>query len=304
MGELGLIFDATLLNSTFRSMAPILLAALGGLICSRAGVFNIALEGLMLTGAYFAVVGSFYASNSFAGVLLAVLAGAVLAFVLAALTVTLKGDVIVLGIALNLLASGATIFLLRTMFGVKGAFQDPRLQGLGQIDIPIVQNVPVLGPILSGHSWVVYLSWILVAVVYILLFKHPVGLRLRGVGEAPQAAAALGVNVNRLRYGAIVVSGALCGLAGAQLSLGQVTLFVENMSAGRGWIAVVAVMFGQAHPLGVFAASLLFGFADSAGFRLQGLGLPSQFAGMIPYVVTLLALFVIEARRRSRLAAA
>lgn len=304
MGELGLIFDATLLNSTFRSMAPILLAALGGLICSRAGVFNIALEGLMLTGAYFAVVGSFYASNSFAGVLLAVCAGALLGLVLAVLTVSLKGDVIVLGIALNLLASGATIFLLRTMFGVKGAFQDPRLQGLGQIDLPVVQNIPVLGPILSGHSWVVYLSWVLVAVVYILLFKHPIGLRLRGVGEAPQAAAALGVNVDRLRYGAIIASGALCGLAGAQLSLGQVTLFVENMSAGRGWIAVVAVMFGQAHPLGVFAASLLFGFADSAGFRLQGLGLPSQFAGMIPYIVTLVALFVIEARRRSRLAAA
>jgi general nucleoside transport system permease protein len=304
MAELGRLLDATLLNSTFRSMAPILLAALGGLICSRAGVFNIALEGLMLTGAYFAVVGSYYATNSLVGVLLGVSAGALLALVMAALTVSLKGDVIVLGIALNLLASGATVFLLRTMFGVKGAFQDPRLQGLGQIDIPVVQNIPVLGPILSGHSWVVYLSWILVVVVYVLLFKHPVGLRLRGVGEAPQAAATLGVNVNALRYGAIVISGALCGLAGAQLSLGQVTLFVENMSAGRGWIAVVAVMFGQAHPLGVFAASLLFGFADSAGFRLQGLGLPSQFAGMIPYVVTLFALFVIESHRRSRLAAA
>ncbi len=301
MQDLLKIFDATLLNSTFRFITPILLAALGGLICQRVGVFNIALEGLMLTGAFFAVVGSYYATNSFVGVVTAMAAAGMVALMFAVLAITLKGNMIVLGIALNLLASGATVFLLRTMFGVKGAFQDPRIQGLGKINIPVIENVPVLGPILSGHSWLVYLSWLLVALVYIILFKHQLGLRMRGVGEQPEAAATLGVNVNAIRYGAIMVSGLLCGLAGAQLSLGQVTLFVENMSAGRGWIAVVAVMFGQAHPIGVFLASILFGFADSAGFRMQGLGLPSQFAGMIPYVVTLVALFVIQARRRETL---
>lgn len=296
--DLSQIFDATLLNSTFRYITPILLAALGGLICERAGVFNIALEGFMLWGAYFAVVGSFYAENAFVGVLAAMFLGMALAAVFGIIVIPLKGNMIVSGIALNLLIGGATIFLLRAMFGVKGAFQDSKIQGLGKINIPIVEDIPLLGPILSGHSWLVYLSWVLVIVVYLLLFKTPLGLRLRGVGEQPDAAATLGVNVNWVRFGAILASGAFCGLAGAQLSLGQVTLFVENMSAGRGWIAVVAVMLGQAHPFGVFLASVLFGLADSIGFRLQAYGLPTQFTGMVPYLVTLVALFLIALRRK------
>lgn len=300
MTEFFNIFDATLLNSTFRFVTPILLAALGGLICERVGVFNIALEGLMLTGAFAAVVGSYYAGSAPGGVLIAVAAGVALAAIFAYFAVTLRGDMIVLGIALNLLASGLTVFLLRTIFGVKGAFQDPSLQGLGKIDIPGLAALPILGPLLSGHSWVIYLSWLLVAAMQLLLFHHAWGLRMRGVGEHPEAAATLGVSVTGLRYLAVLLSGALCGLAGAQLSLGNVTLFVENMSAGRGWIAVVAVMFGRAHPLGVLAASLLFGLADSVGFRLQGLQMPSQFTGMVPYVVTLVSLFIIEAQRRRK----
>ncbi|GIK38553.1 MAG: ABC transporter permease [Chloroflexota bacterium] len=300
MTEFFNIFDATLLNSTFRFVTPILLAALGGLICERVGVFNIALEGLMLTGAFAAVVGSYYAGSAVGGVLTAVVAGVALAAIFAYFAVTLRGDMIVLGIALNLLASGLTVFMLRTIFGVKGAFQDPALQGLGKIDLPGLEALPILGPLLSGHSWVIYLSWLLVAAMQLLLFHHALGLRMRGVGEHPEAAATLGVSVAGLRYLAVLLSGALCGLAGAQLSLGNVTLFVENMSAGRGWIAVVAVMFGQAHPLGVLAASLLFGLADSIGFRLQGLQMPSQFTGMVPYVVTLVSLFIIEAQRRRK----
>jgi len=292
------LLDETLLNSTFRFITPILLAALGGLICERAGVFNIALEGLMLTGAFFAVAGSYHAQNAFAGVLAAMVAGALVAFIFAALAIGLRGNMIVIGIALNLLVAGGTVFLLRTMFDVRGAFQDPRIAGLGKITLPVVDQIAILGPILSGHSWVVYLSWALVLATQVLLFHHRLGLRLRGVGEQPEAAETLGVNVGAIRFGAIIASGVLCGLAGAQLSLGQVTLFVENMSGGRGWIAVVAVMLGQAHPIGVFLASVLFGFADSIGFRLQGVGLPSQFTSMVPYVVTLIALFITQARRR------
>jgi simple sugar transport system permease protein len=296
--DLSQIVDPTLLNSTFRFITPILLAALGGLICERAGVFNIALEGLMLTGAFFAVVGSYNAQNAPAGVLTAMAAGALVSLLFAVLAVTLRGNMIVIGIALNLLVAGGTIFLLRTLFGVKGAFQDSQIAGLGKIALPGIDGLPILGPILSGHSWVVYLSWVLVIVTQVILFHHRLGLRMRGVGEQPEAAETLGVNVTAIRYGAIIASGLLCGLAGAQLSLGQVTLFVENMSAGRGWIAVVAVMLGQAHPIYVFLASVLFGFADSIGFRLQGLGLPAQFTSMVPYVVTLIALFVTQARRR------
>jgi general nucleoside transport system permease protein len=189
---------------------------------------------------------------------------------------------------------------MRPFFGVRGNFSDPRIKGLGRIDIPLVRDVPVLGPILSGHSWVVYLSWMLVAVAQVVLFRHPLGLRARGIGERPEAAETLGVRVKPFRFTAVLLSGALCGLAGAQLSLGQVTLFVENMTAGRGWIAVVAVMFGRAHPLGVLGASVLFGFFDALGFRLQGERIPNQFAAMIPYLATLVALFAFEARRRRR----
>ncbi|MBT3189875.1 MAG: ABC transporter permease [Anaerolineae bacterium] len=295
------IFDTSLLNSTLRMITPILLAALGGLLCTRAGVFNIALEGLMLTGAFTAVVGSFFLQSSFAGVMAGVLGGMLMAALFGLLAVRLSGNMIALGVALNFLAMGLTTFLSRAVFGVKGVFSDPRILGLNPITIPVIDEIPILGSVFSGHSSVVYLSWLLVIISYIMLFHHPSGLRLRGVGEKPQASATLGVNVKATKFIAVILSGALCGLAGAQLSLGQVTLFVENMSAGRGWIAVVAVMFGQAHPLGVFGASALFGFFDALGFRLQGSRLPFQFSAMIPYLATLAGLFIIEYRRRRRL---
>ena len=156
MSELAGVFDATLWHSTLRFAAPLLLAALGGLICERAGVFNIALEGLMLTGAFAAVAGSYWAGAG-AGVATAIAGGAIMAAVLAVFAVRLEGDEIVVGIAINLLASGLTVFLLRALFGVKGAFQDPRIRGLGQMELPLVGRIPVLGPLVSGHSWVVYL---------------------------------------------------------------------------------------------------------------------------------------------------
>jgi ABC-type uncharacterized transport system permease subunit len=294
------MIDVALLNSTFRLIAPILLAALGGLLCERVLVFNIALEGAMLIGAFVAIVTSFYTGSALAGVLTAALAAMLFTLLLGLFVVTLKGDDIVTGIALNLLASGLTTYLLRRLFGVKGQFDDPRIIGLKTVQIPIIHNIPILGDIFSGHSWVVYLSWFLVIVVYIILFKQVFGLRMRGVGQNDVAAETLGINVTGVRYAALALCGLLVGVAGAQLSLGQVTLFVENMTAGRGWIAVVAVMLGNAHPLGVFAASLLFGFADALSFRLQGMLLPFQIADTIPYAVTLVALFIAQLARRRR----
>ncbi|MDQ4077464.1 MAG: ABC transporter permease, partial [Chloroflexota bacterium] len=175
MSDFLAIFDVTLLNSIFRFVTPILLAALGGLICERVGIFNIALEGLMLTGAFAGVVGSFYAGDALVGVIAAMLAGGVLAAIFAFLAITLRGDVIVLGIAINLLASGLTVFLLRSLFGVKGAFTDPRVEGLAIIHIPGLERIPVLGPLLSGHSWIVYLSLLLVIALHLLLFRHVLG---------------------------------------------------------------------------------------------------------------------------------
>jgi len=300
MGEVLSLLDASLLNSTLRFVAPILMAALGGMICQRAGIFNIALEGLMLIGAFAAVVGSYFTGSAAGGVVAAVVGGVAMALVMSLFVVNLRGDSIVVSIAINLLAVGLTAFLLRVLFGVKGAFQDPSLEGLGRIAIPILDPIPVLGPLLSGHTMLVYLSLILLPVSYLVLYRMVWGLRIRGVGENAAAAQTLGVSVRVTQYGALMASGALCGLAGAQLSLGNVTLFVENMSAGRGWIAVVAVMLGQARPLGVGAASLLFGFTDSLGFRLQGLNLPSQVTESIPYIATLAGLFLVAIRKRAQ----
>ncbi|WP_233160590.1 ABC transporter permease [Actinophytocola xanthii] len=289
--------DAALFASALGALTPILFAALAGALCQRAGVFNISLEGTMLVGCFAGVAGSWYGGSVWVGVLAAALAGTAYSLVLAVGTITFRGDAVVLGVAVNLLAVGLTSFLVQTVFGTRGTFSDPALAGLDPLTVPGLSEVPFLGEVLSGHSALVYLSWLAVPVLAVFLGRHPWGLRLRGVGERPEAAASLGVPVDRYRYGAILAAGALCGLAGAQLALGNVTLFSENMTAGRGWIAVVAVLLGRALPYGVLAAAVLFGLAEAAGFRLQGLGLPQQATDAAPYVVTLVALFVFSARR-------
>ncbi|HEY1721252.1 MAG TPA: ABC transporter permease [Magnetospirillaceae bacterium] len=294
------IFDMLLFHSTIQSVTPILLAALAGLICERAGIFTIAQEGLMLAGAFAAVAGSWFCGGAWAGVLIAIATSVVLSGILAGGGVLFLGDTIVIGIGINLLADGLSIFLLRQLFDIQGVFEDPKLDGLDALRIPVIADIPGIGGVISGQTWITYLSWLLVAAVSIFLFRTTWGLRLRGVGEQGEAAETLGVSVRRYRAAAILVSGALCGLAGAQLSLGAVTLFSEGMSAGRGWIAVVAVMLGRANPLGVLGASVLFGLADAVGLRMQGLGLPNQLTDAAPYVITLIAL--ILAVRRHRLA--
>jgi simple sugar transport system permease protein len=295
-----MFLDSDLLFSALRALTPILFAALGGAICEKAGVFNIGLEGMLLIGCFAAVAGSWFTGSPWLGVLAAMAAAAAFSLILAVGSISLKGDPVVLGVAMNLLALGLTGFLLRTVFGVQGTFKDQELTGLGTIDIPGVKSIPFLGNMLSGHSVLVYVSWVVVAAAAVLLARHIWGLRLRGVGETPDAAGTLGVSPTRYKYGAVLISGALCGLGGAQLALGNVTLFSENMTAGRGWIAVVAVMLGRALPLGVLAAGLLFGIAEAAGFRLQGNGMPQQAADAAPYVVTLAALFLVSARTRRR----
>jgi simple sugar transport system permease protein len=286
MSVLAELIDASLIPSVLRALTPVLLAALGGALCAKAGVFNVGLEGFMLVGAFAAVAGSWFTGSAWIGVLAAVLAGAAMAALLAIASVRFGGDEIIVGIALNLLAVGLTAFLLRTMFGRQGTFTDPALQGLSTI---------------AGQTPLTYVAWLLVPVLAVFLRRHVWGFRLQGVGEAPEAARSLGVDVSRYRYGAVLASGVLCGLGGAQLSLGNVVLFTQNMTAGRGWVAVVAVLLAQAAPFGVLLAGLLFATAEALGFRLQGVGLPSQLAQATPYVLTLVALVVASVRARRRL---
>lgn len=295
--DLTTLFDQDLVASVLRSLIPILLAALGGMICERAGIFNIGLEGILLVGAFAAVAGSYLATSWFAGMLIGMIAGMIFSLLLGYGAVYRKADPIVLAIAMNILAVGVTSFLLVAMFGVQGVFRDPGIIGLPVWRVPFLSDIPWLG-LLFQLTPLGYLALLLVPISWVVLFRTPFGMRLRGVGERPLAAATLGVNPQRYQMGAVLISGALAGLGGAQLALGNVVQFTENMTAGRGWIAVVAVMLARAHPVGVLGAALLFGFTDAVGFRLQGFGLPQQLTDAAPYVVTLVVLLLVSKRFR------
>ncbi|NQX71789.1 ABC transporter permease [Paenibacillus alba] len=284
------LLDVSLFNSMIRMVAPILLAALGGAICSRVGLFNVGLEGFVLVGAFSAIVGNFYTGNVYVAVLIAVAVTMLFSLVFAYMSIHLQANVIVVGISFNFLALGLTAFCLKAIFHVKGAFYDKNMIGLPKVNLPYIQDIPVIGGIISGHSPLVYLAFILVFALQYFLFKSVLGFRLVAVGENPVAAKSIGIKVNRMQYLAVLICGVLCGLAGAQLSLGQVTMFTEGMTAGRGFIALVATMLGQANPIGVMASSLLFGLMDAFSIRLQGFSLPTHFTQMLPYIVTLLAM--------------
>ncbi|WP_337099440.1 ABC transporter permease [Paenibacillus sp. YIM B09110] len=288
------LFDVSLFASMLRLVTPILLAALGGAICARVGLFNVGLEGLMLTGAFSAIVGNYYTGNVWLAVLFAVLCTVIFSMLFAYMSIHLKANAIVVGISLNFLAAGLTTFLLRVIFDVKGAYYNKDMVGLPKWDVPLLRDIPWLGDVLSGHTPLVYLSIILVIALQLFFFKTVTGFRLLASGENPTAARSLGIKVTRIQYGAVLLCGVLCGLAGAQLSLGNVTMFTEGMTAGRGFIALVATMLGQSNPLGVAASSLLFGLMDALSLRLQGFSLPTHFTMMLPYVVTIVAMLIFK----------
>jgi ABC-type uncharacterized transport system permease subunit len=295
------IITPFLMQSAVQAITPVLLAALAGVLCGRVGVFNMALEGQMLVGAFAAIVGSYFLGSAFGGVVAAVIAVVVFSLILAYGATVFRGDSVVICIGMNLLASGLTAYLLRQMFGVSGTFGDPAIVGLEKIRIAALQAIPVLGWGFGRQTILTWLAWFLVLAIAIFLFRTPIGLRLRGVGEQPDAAETLGIDVRSYRVITVLVAGALCGLAGAQLSLGTVDIFAEDMSAGRGWIAVVAVMLSRDNPFYAAGACVLFGFADALSIRLQSQGLPNQLTDMAPYVVTLAALIISHRRRRSRI---
>ena len=294
--------NAFLVSSAVQAITPILLAALAGALCGRVGVFNIALEGQLLVGAFAAVVGSYYTQSAWGGVICAMVATMGFSLILGFGVTLFRGDAVVISVGMNLLAAGLTAYLLREMFGVSGTFSDPAIVGLERIRIPELQSIPVLGWIVSRQTLITWFSWLMVIAMTVMLFRTPLGLRMRGVGEDPAAAESMGIKVDLYRFVTVVLTGALVGLGGAQLSLGTVSIFSEGMSAGRGWIAIVAVMLGREHPAFVALACVLFGFADAFSIRLQSEGLPNQLTDAVPYVVTLIAL-VLSHRRRAATAA-
>jgi simple sugar transport system permease protein len=287
-----------LITGMISGATPILLAALGGSFTYYAGIFNIAMEGMMLTGAFFAVLGSYFFHSWVLGVLCAVLGALLMAGIFILFAVVLHTDEFVTGIALNLFAVGATTYLLRQIFKVKGTFANPGIIAIPTIDIPWLEGIPFLGEILSGRNLIVYLAIIATLLSAYMIFSTRFGLRLRAAGFNAACLDSSGVRTARVRIMALLLCGVLCGLAGSFLSLGYVRLFGENMSAGRGWISLAAVILVGGNPWGIAAISLLFGFSDGLGLMLQSFKVPSQFTDMVPYLATIIALFFYSRRHK------
>jgi len=288
-----------LINGMISSATPILLAALGGSLTYYAGIFNIAMEGMMLGGAFFAMLGSYTFHSWPMGILFGILGAILMALIFILFAVVLKMDEFITGIGLNLFAVGVTTYMLRQIFKVKGAFSSPDIVPIPKVHIPLIKDIPVVGEILSGHNLIIYLTVLAVIIVSYVVFKTRFGLRLRAAGYNRTALDTSGVSANRIRIYSLLLCGVLCGLAGAYLSLGYVTLFTENMSAGRGWISLAAVILVSGNPAGIALISLLFGFTDGLGLFLQRT-LPPQFTAMVPYVATLVALFVYSMRLKKK----
>ncbi len=268
-------FSVALLTATLRSAAPLVFAAMGGLLSERSGVTNIALEGFMLMGAFAAVAGTWFSGNPFVGLLVAVLTGGVGAFVFAYWAISLRADQIVAGTAMVLLGLGLTSFLTEQVWGQAGGS-------------PPVERLPTIG---AGMNILLPVAFLLVPITNWFLFKTKAGLRVQACGEKPEAAQAVGIDVARYRYAMVTTSGVLAALGGAYLSIGDLSQFTTNMTAGRGFIALAAVIFGNWMPWATLGAALLFGFAQAMRFHVQALDLPISQDVIIalPYILTLIA---------------
>jgi simple sugar transport system permease protein len=290
---------ASLLASTVKMAIPLLLAAIGEVLVERAGVIDIGLEGKLLAGAFTGMVVTFTTGSPLAGVAAAAVAGVALAAVSAYLVLFRTANQVVVGTAVNLLAAGATGVAYRAVFGVTGAALT--IPGIAPWRVPGLSSLPVVGEALFAQNWLAYLAFASVPATAWFLYRTLPGLRLRAVGEDPRAAEAQGIRVRRVRAAALLVSGALAGLAGAFLAVAYAQTFVEGMSAGRGFIALAIVVFGRWTPFGALGGALVFGFATALQFHFQTLGLavPYQLFLVLPYLLTLVILAGFAGQRRA-----
>lgn len=293
------VFSAGTFNQMLRSATPVALAALGGAMTEHAGIMNIGMDGMILMGAFFAALGSFLFQSAGAGVLFALLMGVIVGLFFALFTVQFRSDEFIIGTALNTFALGLTSFLSRSIFGSAGTKGNPALPN---VSIPLLDRVPFLGEVLSGHSLLVYVTWVLVLVMWAFVYRTPYGFWLRASGEKPETLRTAGIAPERLKWLASVLCGVLCALAGAHLSLGQLQgTFAENMANSRGYIAFACVIFSAANPAVAYVAALMFGFFDAMGLRLQAY-VSSDLTNIIPYVITIVMMVyvVVRGRRKRR----
>lgn len=259
------LFRADFLFSILRITAPILFATLAALIAQKAGVTNIGLEGIMMISALFGTLSAYWAQSWFVGVLCALFIGILIALMMAFFSLNLKTNIILTGIAVNMLGAGGTVFLLYLFTGMRGntaSLSSPNIL-IPTVNIPLLKSIPFIGQILSGHAVLTYIAFFLVYMTWVLLYKTPLGLNIRAVGEDPNAAQSVGVSVNKIKYIALALSGALSGLGGAFMSMYYSQSWNANMVAGRGFIALAAEAMGRGEPVGAMWSSLLFGLAQA-----------------------------------------
>lgn len=293
--EGDLAFLTRFLSASIRLSAPIAFAAIGGLISERSGVLNIGLEGMILAGAFAAAAAGFATDNALIGVCAGLILGGLVGLLHAFLCVTLRVDQVVSGVAINLVSIGMTSFWARVIFEGGSAQQVPRLETIG---IPVLKQIPLLGPLVFDQDLLIYSLLLLLPILTYILYRTTLGLDLRAVGEYPRAADTAGVKVFAVRYVSVILSGMFSGLGGAYLTVVHVGYFVENMSAGKGFIALAALIFGRWNPFGATGAALLFGASEALQLRIQAfdVDIPYQFLVMLPYVIALLALVGLAGR--------
>lgn len=280
-----------------RSTTPLLFAGMAALIASRAGITNMAIEGIMTLGALFAVIASWFFQSAWLGLLAAILVGILMALFLAYFKLKMEADEILIAIALNLFATGASVFILFLLTGDKSNSAALRSLVLPTVSFTFLENIPWFGQVLNGQNILVYFAFASVFILNFFLFKTPLGLRIRSVGGNEHAAESVGVYVHKTKYIALAISGMFAGFGGAFMSLGYMSLYTRGMVAGRGFIAIAAANVGGRSPIPTMFASILFGFFDNLGNNLQRFALVNEFVFMIPYAATIV-MFAISSYRR------
>ncbi|WP_308754632.1 ABC transporter permease [uncultured Anaerotruncus sp.] len=287
---LGILLSTSTLAATVRLSAPLALATMGSVFGHKAKIFNIGLESYVLTSAFFATWGSYLFESAFMGLLFGMVSGVVMSAIFGTFVLHFKSDPIVVGIAMNLSAWGLTSLLLFNIFHIRGSIMDPRIKSFGSIDIPLLGKIPFVGELLNNHNILVYAAFAVVIVSQIVMYKTRFGLRLRGVGLNEKAIQSAGVSVTKYKWASLIITGVLAGAAGACLPLSGISMFTENMSAGKGFLAVSAARIGKGDPFKAFFACLIFAFADAVSVGLQSFNIPSQLVLMTPYIATVVVM--------------
>ncbi len=294
------LFSPEFLNAALRATTPILFAALGSAVASKSGITNMALEGMMLFAALFGVLFSAAFHSAWAGFFLTVAVGGFIGLFLAFFVLKFKTDAILAAIAINIIANGATILILLMVAGDRGVSSSVSSVALPRISIPVIEKIPYFGAVISNQNILTYIALLMVVVVHLFLYKTPLGLKVRAVGENKNAAESVGISSKRIQYIALVISGMLAAMGGFFLSGGYMTNFTTGMSAGRGFIGLAASSMGANTPVGAFLVSLLFGAASALSNILQLGSWPYELIQMIPYVTTIVGLGIYSYRRMKK----